>query len=332
MKKHSMINYIDLKFADDETIVALGQWLGVFPDTQLMGSSDALTSIPLSVDEYLRKYPFISDTDKNDISIMISNVLTVTGTHDKEAEITVTDYKAGAKKFNYRALNTDDKKEFIFNLAGDNDTNRQIGFSYETMKKSYSVKNVTADIAPDVDLLSIVKNNPENGNKLGRLIQKEVATIKLQNKEDALTITISRPSNDHHKEDYCRYVFTREEELYEYLLNLSFPINLDEEYVKIFELTGISDNYLANYEYIRLAVNSKTEKNITDVIDIEKGELVDYKSSAEKPAISEEELDHINKVNYCIHKDYDTSLARTLTDSEFTDMVFDDNNKKPKGV
>ena len=326
MKRIENFEYINIKYANNETLVAIGQWLGVFPSSRLMGSSDALTCVPLKVDEYLKYNPFINDIDKEDISIMISNVLGLTGlAADKEAELYLVDEKM--RKFNYQALDSDNK--FVFNLFGDDDNYRQISVSNEAVKKSFDVKNIRETI-PHLELLDIVQTNMLNGNRYARLLRDNVATLRLRNKENTFTITITKPTDDYHTNG--AFCFKREGDISNHLLNLDFPVNIDEEWPVIAELTGISERgrFISQYEYIRLEVTRETENNITDVIEYQNGDLTDYKSSSSTPAMSEEQINYLNKVKYCTKNNLDPAMARDLTDFEFVGEVLNIDSKNSK--
>ena len=299
MRKIENINFTKININDEDTFKAIKKWLG-----------------------YDNKDIILIDDIENFYD-KVSKVLGLTGmTTDEEAELSLIADELN--KFNYYASKTGN--EFTFNL-GMRDDVRQLGVATKELKKSYKVTDIDADL-PKLELLDTVEINPESGSKVARIYSENDATFKLRNKEYSLTINISKPSTNN---DEGNYHFFREDVISKYLLSLTFPINLDELYPKIAQWTGIDDDFVANYDYIRFVETKEIDSNIIGLISIVKGKLADYVPSSSDPAITEREIDFYNKVSYCTENDLDPALASNLTDLQFADVVCETDEMKPKG-
>lgn len=122
-----------------------------------------------------------------------------------------------------------------------------------------------------LELLSYTCNNAEHGNLVEHEIHPELACFKLKQNGKYLSIQIEKPSNK--KFDYTNgFRIQQEQELNDYLLSLSFPIQIEQVYRKICEILNFS---IEEYPTINI-VNSMYGKGETDLISIKKGILQQF--------------------------------------------------------
>lgn len=295
IRKIENFNFAKLHTADQETFKAIREWLGY--DTK----------------------DLILNDDIDDMIDKMSKVLGLTGmTPDENAELTL---EPNCKnKYNYYAKKSGN--EFTFNLDI-KDEKRLLSVVNKTRRCIYEVKDLDKDM-PHVDILEYLDRNLENRNTIGRLYDKDLATFLLNNTDYSLEIAISRPIDEKGEGNYHFY---REDVICNYLLSLTFPINLDELYPVIARLTGIDEKFIGNYDIISL-IEKYNNEIIGKTVII--GGTLDYMPSTSNPVIPESKLDFYNKVEYCTSNDLDPALARELTDLGFADFVWDADQNKPK--
>lgn len=122
-----------------------------------------------------------------------------------------------------------------------------------------------------------VTNNPENGNSYRRSMFLYNAYFCLQNGEYQLTINVEVPNNLR-PEPLSTFAFKlkNEEDLQQYLLGLTFPIDITEVYNKICEMSLDS---VTEYPTLKIEVTkriNKKDKKTTDMISLRRGRLFKF--------------------------------------------------------
>ncbi len=120
---------------------------------------------------------------------------------------------------------------------------------------------------PLLSLQSFSVVNSQNNNSIHSYLLPYDANYKVSNGENTLSIRVSRPKKITY-ELSSGYVFrlNNDHELVKYLLELDFPIAIDEIYKKMAEVALDSvDEYPSIYLVVEKGVEDK-DKQITDII------------------------------------------------------------------
>lgn len=157
------------------------------------------------------------------------------------------------------------------------DDGPEFTINYQNMSKTYDYWQEYEERSIRLKLQHYTINNPENGNSCYKDLSVDTANFILKNGEYSFSIDIKRPKSS--KVDVLSdYVFRleNEEQLQQYLLGLTFPLDINEVFKKICEISTSSVN---EYPSFKIEVKRKLDKNnnkTTDMISLNHGQLEKY--------------------------------------------------------
>ncbi len=261
---------------DSELQVIIGQWLGILSSKQVFGNSHFAIYTRLSVKDLMNQVDIPAEKFK-EITTKFGLLLKIVGIENTE---TCT-------------LNQFDKNNLSFNCHFNNrNTNANISLKWSDILYSgtefiinYKNESKTYDYLPEVEeenkptrlnLHHYTIKNPENDNSCFRYLSPYSAYFRLTNGEYSLSIEMKRPENIkvNMKINYD-YIFKieNEEQLQQYLLGLTFPVEINEVYKKICEiLITTVDKYPSFKIEIKEKKDEKNNKT-TDMIDLHHGQV-----------------------------------------------------------
>ena len=315
-----------VKFNDTKLQLKIGEWTGILNSKKLSQLS-YLNNYPyLDVEELIKKTNILEDTTDllNNISKEFGKILKELGV-DKD-EICTIDYH-NIDDFSFNCHFEKANKDAKISLKWDDiDHDPRISIEDNNKKEEYYYGRAYNN-KPSKLYFKNYTLYREN-NSLFRYLTESFASFRLNENNYSLSLEVSRPKGN--KDSV--YKLNNEEELQEYLLNLSFPIDISDVYKHISE---IALGPINEYPYIQIEVKNNIDKKnsiTTDYIYIKNGQLTNFIITKNEKKISIDKDDNwsfttekvsINKTNngkidYRLNLDSHEELIRDIGIDRFT--------------
>lgn len=177
--------------------------------------------------------------------------------------------------------------KFLFKLGFDfepffNDTPKLIVvYPYTDIKEEYEMYHDFDLKKPKISIEQIsYEQKYQDGTKYHREYSPKRVKYLISKGENELVLTIEKPYNQEtpekdKKDNFVKYKLNNETELVNYLVELNFPITIEDVYKKICEIS-LGEN-VSDYPYIYLYATNK--KNATDSIEIVDGNWIKFRKT-----------------------------------------------------
>ena len=259
-------------FEDLELQVTIGQWLGILPSQQGFGNSGFTIYTHLSAKKLMKK---VNTPAKKfeEIVTKFGLLLKITGIENTET-CTLNQFDKDNFSFNCHFNNSGNDANISLRWGDMIDFGPEFTINYQNESKTYDYWAESEEKPTRLKLQHYTIKNPENENSCYRYLSPYTAYFTLTNGEYSLSIEIKRPESI--KVDvFSNYVFRLEDEkqLQQYLLGLTFPLEINEVYKKICE---ISTSSLNEYPSFKIEVKRKLNNKTTDMISLNHGQLQNF--------------------------------------------------------
>ena len=283
-----------VEFANLELQGTIGQWLGVLSSRQSVGNSFFSVSTHLSVEELIKKVN-ISEKQWKEVETKFAILLKLAGIPSTETCI-LGNLNKDDGTFECVFKNSEEDANIAIRWGDMLDYWPELTISYQNESKTYDYFEETKDNPMQLRLNHYKIKNPTNGNSCYRYLSEYTSYFTLKSGEYSLKIEIKRPEsvNTYEVSNYT-FRLENEEELQKYLLNLTFPLDINEVYKKIRE---ISVSAVEEYPSFKLKVTKELdEKNIkiTDMMILKDGQLENFIMTKEGKTI---EIDSVGNWTY----------------------------------
>lgn len=259
-------------FEDLELQVTVGQWLGLLSSQQGFGTEVFAIYTHLSAEELMQRMDI--PTEKlNEINTKFGLLLKSAGI-DTDEICTIDQYDKKDFSFNCHFNNADRDSRISLRWGDMIDFGPEFTIAVPNVTKTYDYCREYKDKPARLNLQHYTISNPENGNSCFKFLSPYNTNFRLENGDYTFSMEISRPESIEH-DVFSDYVFSlkNEEQLEQYLLGLSFPLNIDEVYKKICE---ISIDSVSEYPKFNIKVEKKVDEKkskTTDMVSLSHGKL-----------------------------------------------------------
>ena len=259
-------------FRDLELQVSVGQWLEIISSQISFGSSGMTISMPLSAKELMARI-MIPKKKLNEVSKAFGYLLGLAGIPlDETCVLSLVD----SDEFIFKCYLTKAKCEYPIKLRWGCflDSFPELTIEYPNEQRVYEYFGTCVDKQFRFHLQEHTIKSDKNDNVYNRFYSKYSCYFALKNKDYHLSLRISIPEELRVSDKDC--VLRNEEALKTYFLGLEFPIDINEVYKKICELSLDSINVYPEFE---LKVEKKVDGNssvVTDMINLVNGQLQNY--------------------------------------------------------
>lgn len=281
-RKNNIDNYETIKnvpkviFKDLMLQIEVGKWLEIIPISPCYNYDIK----NLNDKKIIKKYN-ISNEKLKKIEESFEYILKLTGIDTNEI-CTLDNFNQERFTFNCHFNNSNTNADITLTNEDLMDTIAKITINYPKEGKTY--RYVKEEKKEPLQLINYKTIN--NENNYTRYLSSYGAYITLEDKEYKLSLDINKPKTNDLEVNNDTYKLKNEAKLQQYLLNISFPIKIDEIYKKICE---ISLENIKNYPKISIEVKRKEIDNsdkITDNILIRNGILKKFTMTKNKKTVT----------------------------------------------
>ncbi len=257
---------------DSELLANLGQWLEMLASRDQKYVSESLVAyMPISAKVLLEDGIHREQTDS--ITYTFGLLLKQLGVPETETCI-FDDYDKESFSCNCHFEEEQDDARLRFRWGDWIDALPELELDYHNSKRTYEYLTAHNGRKPLLSLQSFTVVNPQNSNSIYSYLSPFDASFKVSNGDNTLSIKVSRPKRIHY-ESGSGYVFrlNNDQELVKYLLELDFPLAIDEVYKKMCEVsTDCVDEYPNYHVVVEKGIDDK-KKQVTDEIMLKDGKL-----------------------------------------------------------
>ena len=258
---------------DLELKVTIGQWLGLLYSQKGFGKSGFMLYTHLSAEELMKKVN-IPDEKMQEIVTKFGFLLKLAGIENAET-CTLDQFDKDNYSFNCHFSNSDDDAKITLRWAEIIDLGMEITINYQNESKTYDYYWLESEEKQTrLELQRYTIKNPENENSCYRYLSPHNVYFLLSNGEYSFSLEIERPKNiEFDVSSNNKFRLENEEQLQQYLLGLTFPLEINEVFKKVCE---ISTNSIEEYPIFKIEVKRKSdEKNdkTTDIVFLNHGQL-----------------------------------------------------------
>lgn len=264
-------------FGDLELQVTIGQWLGILSSQQGFGNYGFTIYTHLSAEELMKKVNIPAEKFE-EIVTKFGLLLKLAGIDNTET-CTLNQFDKDKFSFNCHFNNSGNDANISLKWGNMIDFGPELTINYQNECKTYDYWSETEEKSTRLKLQHYAIKNPENENFCYRYLSPYKTYFTLTSGEYSFSIEIDRPESIKVDifSDYD-YVFRleNEEQLQQYLLGLTFPLEINEVYKKICEISTSSvDEYPSFKIEAKRKLNEKNNKT-TDMLSLNHGQLKEF--------------------------------------------------------
>lgn len=270
--ENTSLNEPKIIFEDLELQVTIGQWLGILSSQQGFGNSGLTIYTLLSAKELMKRIN-VSNEKLKEISANFGHLLTLAGI-DKSETCTLNQFDKEKSSFNCHFNNSNNDANISLRWGSFIDSGPEFIIDYQNEKRTYDYREAYKDKPARLNLQQYIIKNVDNNNSCSRYLSPHSAYFTLKNEQHSLTITIERPESIKKSGlGDCVFRLKKEDELQQYLLGLTFPLDINEVYKKICEISLDSITEYPKFDLeVKSQINEKQDKT-TDMISLRYGLL-----------------------------------------------------------
>ncbi|MCM1053574.1 MAG: hypothetical protein NC483_06340 [Ruminococcus sp.] len=279
---------IKIVFGDLMLQIKLGQWLNVLKPTKTYSFSGISISTGLEPEELIKKVG-VSGAELELVAVKFGRLLKMTGIKDGETCV-FSDYNEKEFSFNCHLEKANEDCKIYVRWGDLVDEMPEVIIDTVNTNRHYDYHEAYKDNPAKLTLQSYTLKK-DNGNELYRYISPYDVNYTLRSADYTLRIEMKNPKDIPFDEIFTyKYSFAKEKELEEYLLGLSFPMDIFEVYRKIHELDTTS---IADYPKFIIGVSKKIDgkrEKTTDKVLFESGALKELTKTQNGKTISIDSL------------------------------------------
>lgn len=252
--------------------VTIGQWLGIFSSLVGRGNSEFKIYTHLAAEE-LMEFLSPSSKDLDIVALKFGALLKSIGVDSSETCV-LGDFDKDKFTFKCHFDNSGEDVSMKASWGDGIDFGPELTIESEKASKTYDYISEYKERPASLHLQHSTIKNPDNDSSCYRFMSPYSLSLSLSNGSHNLELNISRPN--YNVDDPRRdedFVLKNEDELRQYLLGLSFPINIGEVYK---DICRISIDSVRSFPKFKLIVKEKTDKDkekITDMVSLSYGNL-----------------------------------------------------------
>lgn len=252
--------------------VTIGQWLGIFSSLVGRGNSEFKIYTHLAAEE-LMEFLSPSSKDLDIVALKFGALLKSIGVDSSETCV-LGDFDKDKFTFKCHFDNSGEDVSMKASWGDGIDFGPELTIESEKESKTYDYISEYKERPASLHLQHSTIKNPDNDSSCYRFMSPYSLSLSLSNGSHNLELNISRPN--YNVDDPRRdedFVLKNEDELRQYLLGLSFPINIGEVYK---DICRISIDSVRSFPKFKLIVKEKTDKDkekITDMVSLSYGNL-----------------------------------------------------------
>ncbi len=245
MKLETILGYPKIVITDNKLIIGINKWL----------KEEEYPSLKTYKQKKLSKLQIIEIENK--LGFLLKEI----GINKNETCI-LSNFDENLYTFNCHLKESN--IDILINLRWKNET-KEIIVEKQNTKEVYTYNQEKLK-KPKLNLKAYTITNEQNSNTYYRYLSKKIISIKLQNQNNYLELNIEKPNKNE------TLKLENESEITNYLLNLNFPINLEEVY------NTLNIKNINEYQKIslKLITTSTKEATVTDEILIKNGRIEKY--------------------------------------------------------
>lgn len=259
-------------FKDINLEVTIGQWLGIFSSLVGRGNSEFKIYTHLAAEE-LMEFLRPSSSDLDTVALKFGALLKSIGVDSSETCV-LGNFDKDKFAFKCHFANSNEDVSMKASWGDGIDFGPELTIESEKASKTYDYISEYKERPASLHLQHSTIKNPDNDSSCYRFMSPYSLSLSLSNGSHNLELNISRPN--YNVDDPRRdedFVLKNEDELRQYLLGLSFPINIGEVYK---DICRISIDSVRSFPKFKLIVKEKTDKDkekITDMVSLSYGNL-----------------------------------------------------------
>lgn len=259
-------------FKDINLEVTIGQWLGIFSSLVGRGNSEFKIYTHLAAEE-LMEFLRPSSSDLDTVALKFGALLKSIGVDSSETCV-LGNFDKDKFAFKCHFANSNEDVSMKASWGDGIDFGPELTIESEKESKTYDYISEYKERPASLHLQHSTIKNPDNDSSCYRFMSPYSLSLSLSNGSHNLELNISRPN--YNVDDPRRdedFVLKNEDELRQYLLGLSFPINIGEVYK---DICRISIDSVRSFPKFKLIVKEKTDKDkekITDMVSLSYGNL-----------------------------------------------------------
>lgn len=259
-------------FDDLELQVTIGQWLGILSSSVGYGNAGFTIYTHLDANDLMKRL-HIPQEDFQKIAHKFGVLLKSIGVDSSEV-CTLSQFNKDKFSFNCHFANTG-KDAFMSATWGDwIDFGPELTIRSGNQSKTYDYVNEYEERPASLHLQHSTIKNPDNGSSCFRFMSPYSVCMTLENGDYTLKIEADRPKNN--KVDLFNaddFKLKNEDELQQYLLGLTFPIDIGEVYKKVCKLSIDSIYDFPSFKLKVEVADGENKKKVTDMISLSNGNL-----------------------------------------------------------
>lgn len=259
-------------FEDMGLKVAIGQWLGILSSRKAYVTLEGTMYTHLSAEE-LMDLTSISAEQLKLIEEKFAQLLKMAGV-PKEETCTLRKYDRENFSFECHFGNSNDAAKIDLRYGDMMDSGPEFIIDYNNSRRTYDYWKDRKSDEVNMKMQHYTVVNPANGNSCFRFYSPYSVTFNLRNGDYCFAISVDRPDNINvpSLKDYT-FELKNEDKIQQYLLGLEFPLDINEVYKKIAEISsGFGDQY-SDYSFKVEKQLDKRKSKTTDLVDVSNGRL-----------------------------------------------------------
>ena len=256
-------NVSNIRFDDEDLKIVIGKWLEILDQIK-----------NFNVFKELKGRIRVSKSNSKEIDETFRKLLTIAGI-DQNEKCILNNFDKRKLTFNCHLENSDEDAKISLKWGSFVDFSPEFNIKYKNKQKIFEYSRLHKVNSFNFKLMS--EEETKNNNTYTRYYSPYFVTISLENEKYELELRVSNVENlDISKIKNYTFELINEPELKEYLLNLEFPIKINELYKKIDDILLYS---ISKYPNFSLTVCQKMNNNkyrVTDKVVLNHGKLKEF--------------------------------------------------------
>lgn len=252
--------------------VTIGQWLGIFSSLVGRGNSEFKIYTHLAAEE-LMEFLSPSSKDLDIVALKFGALLKSIGVDSSETCV-LGDFDKDKFTFKCHFDNSGEDVSMKASWGDGIDFGPELTIESEKESKTYDYISEYKERPASLHLQHSTIKNTENDSSCYRFMSPYSLSLSLNNGSHSLELNISRPN--YNVDDPRRdedFVLKNEDKLTQYLLGLTFPINIGEVYKDICKLSIDSVRSFPKFKLTVKEKNDKDKEKVTDMVSLSYGSL-----------------------------------------------------------
>lgn len=255
-----------------ELQVTIGQWLGILSSRQGISGAGLTISTHLDAEDLMRRLA-IPSSDLELISKKFGLLLKAAGVDSSEV-CALSNFDKKHFSCNCKFSNTDEDALLSITWGDWMDSGPELTIKSGNETRTYDYYDAYNERPAGLHLQHLSIKNPENGNSCFRFMSPYSSYFSLENGDYTFKIEIDRPKTTAADPLSGKdFKLNNEDELQQYLLGLTFPLDISEVYKMICKISVDSIYAFPSFNITVEKAEDKKTKKVTDKISLKNGQL-----------------------------------------------------------